>query len=438
MAEDRYDVAVLGAGIVGLAVARELMLRRPVAKVLVVDREPGVAQHQTGHNSGVIHAGVYYTPGSLKAKLCVEGARLMYEYCDQHAIPVERCGKLIVAVRADELRRLNDLEARGRANGVPGLRRVGPAAIGDLEPACRGVAALHSPATGIVDFAAVARAIEAELRGKGVEFALGCEITAIRREPAVVSRQSAASDATGATRPARAGGESTVLVHAEGAFTAGWAIVCAGLWSDRLAVTAGASADPRIVPFRGAYLRLAGPPVVRGLVYPVPDPALPFLGVHITRQIDGGVVLGPTALLVAARDGYRQPARLTSGIRQPLIHSRETLRDARETLTWPGTWGVVREFWRTGLTELAMASSRALFVRKCAQYVPSLSSIAIERRARYGVRAQAVGRGGRLVDDFVIARTPGATHVRNAPSPAATSSFALARRIVDEFEAASA
>jgi L-2-hydroxyglutarate oxidase LhgO len=342
----------------------------------------------------------------------------MYEYCDQHAIPVQRCGKLIVAVRDDELPRLNDLEARGRANGVPGLRRVGPVEIGELEPACRGVAGLHSPATGIVDFAAVARAIEAELRGKDVEFALGLEITAIRREPA--------------------GGQSTVLVHSEGAFTAGWVIACAGLWSDRLAVSAGAPADPRVVPFRGAYLRLAGTPVVRGMVYPVPDPALPFLGVHITRQIDGGVVLGPTALLVASRDGYRQPARPTGGIRQPLIQSRETLRDLRETLTWPGTWGVARDFWRTGMSELAMASSRALFVRKCAQYVPEVGSIAIDRQARYGVRAQAVGRNGRLVDDFVIAQTPGATHVRNAPSPAATSSFALARRIVDEFEAASA
>jgi (S)-2-hydroxyglutarate dehydrogenase len=438
MAAGKYDVAVLGAGIVGLAVAREVTLRRPAARVLVVDRQPAVAEHQTGHNSGVIHAGVYYAPGSLKAVLCVEGARLMYEYCDQHAIPVERCGKLIVAVRDEELPRLNDLEARGRANGVPGLRRVGRAEIGELEPGCQGLAALHSPATGIVDFAAVARAIEAELRGNGVEFALGCEVTAIRREPGPASRHSMASDATGAERPARGGGASTVLVHAQGAFTAGWAIVCAGLWSDRLAVSAGAPTDPRVVPFRGAYLRLAGPSVVRGMVYPVPDPALPFLGVHITRQIDGGVVLGPTALLVATRDGYRRPAKLTGGIRQPLIHSRETLRDARETLTWPGTWRVARDFWRTGLTELAMASSRALFVQKCAQYVPAVGSIAIERRARYGVRAQAVGRNGRLVDDFVIAQTPGATHVRNAPSPAATSSFALARRIVDEFEAASA
>ncbi len=219
---DRYDVAVVGAGIVGLAVAREVLARRPAARVIVIDKSAAVAQHQTGHNSGVIHAGVYYAPGSLKAKLCVQGAKLMYEFCEQNAIPVERCGKLIVAVRDEELPRLADLEVRARANGVPGLRRVEAGEIAEIEPECRGLAALHSPATGIVDFAAVARAIERELRANGVEFALGCEISAIRRES----------------------GPATVLVHAGGAFRADWAIACAGLWSDRLAVSAGAPAEP--------------------------------------------------------------------------------------------------------------------------------------------------------------------------------------------------
>src|SRR5215472_14670539 len=251
MRQDRYDVAVVGAGIVGLAVARELIARRPADRVIVIDKATAVAEHQTGHNSGVIHAGVYYAPGSLKAELCVEGARLMYEFCEQNAIPVERCGKLIVAVRQDELPRLADLEVRARANGVPGLRRVSAAEIAEIEPECRGIAALHSPATGIVDFAAVARAIERELRHKGVDFALGCEITSIRR----------------------ANGQATVLAHSDGAFTAHWAIACAGLWSDRLAITAGAPAEPRVVPFRGAYLRVADGQqrVVRGMVYPVPD-----------------------------------------------------------------------------------------------------------------------------------------------------------------------
>jgi len=407
---DRYDIAVVGAGIVGLAVAREVLTRRPDAKVIVIDKANAVAQHQTGHNSGVIHAGVYYAPGSLKAQLCVQGAKLMYEFCEQNAIAFERCGKLIVAVRKDELPRLNDLEARARANGVPGLRRIEADEISEIEPECRGLAALHSPNTGIVDFAAVATAIERELRCNGVDFALGCEITAIRRE----------------------NGSATVLTHADGEFRASWAIACAGLWSDRLAVSAGAPAEPRVVPFRGAYLRLADrqPPVVRGMVYPVPDPALPFLGVHVTRHIDGGVMLGPTALLVAARDGYsRQVSR-------PAVQA--ALHDAGETLRWPGTWALARDFWRTGVTELTMASSRRLFVKKCSRYVPAVAFMEIERRSVRGVRAQAVDRHGRLVDDFTISQTPGVTHVRNAPSPAATSSFALAARIVDEADTARA
>jgi (S)-2-hydroxyglutarate dehydrogenase len=408
MPADRYDVAVVGAGIVGLAVAREVLMRRPDSKVLVIDKANAVAQHQTGHNSGVIHAGVYYAPGSLKAQLCVQGAKLMYEFCEQNAIAFERCGKLIVAVKNDELPRLNDLEARARANGVPGLRRIEADEISEIEPECRGLAALHSPNTGIVDFAAVARAIERELRCNGVDFALGREITAIRRED----------------------GSATVLTHADGEFRASWAIACAGLWSDRLAVLAGAPAEPRVVPFRGAYLRLADrqPPVVRGMVYPVPDPALPFLGVHVTRHIDGGVMLGPTALLVAARDGYRRQ------VSRPAVQA--ALHDAGETLRWRGTWALARDFWRTGVTELTMASSRRLFVKKCSRYVPAVAFMEIERRSVRGVRAQAVDRRGRLVDDFTISQTPGVTHVRNAPSPAATSSFALAARIVDEADTA--
>jgi (S)-2-hydroxyglutarate dehydrogenase len=396
----RYDLAVVGAGIVGLAAAREFMRRRPGSKLIIIDRQEGVGYHQTGHNSGVIHSGVYYTPGSLKARLCVQGARLMHEFCDANAIAYERCGKLIVAVRPHELPRLAELEARGRANGVPGLRRVGDGEIADIEPECRGLAGLHSPGTGIVDFGAVARAMERELRGLGAVFAFGCAIKAVRRERG-----------------------QTVLVHAGGAYRAAGSVVCAGLWSDRLAVSAGASPDPRIVPFRGAYLRLAanGPPVVRGMVYPVPDPELPFLGVHVTRHIDGHVMLGPTAMLVGARDAYNV----------------RTLRpqDLISTLSWPGTWTVAKRFWRTGLGELHMAASRKAFVRACAQYVPAIESLPIEPTAASGVRAQAVSRDGRLLDDFAISQTPGATHVRNAPSPAATSSLALAREIVDRYEA---
>jgi len=398
---ERYDLAVVGAGIVGLAVAREFLRRHPGSSLIVIDKEASVGFHQTGHNSGVIHSGVYYQPGSLKARLCVEGARLMYEFCDEHAVPYRRCGKLIVAIRPGELPRLADLEERGRANGVPGLRRVGAAEIAEIEPECRGLAALHSPGTGIVDYGAVARAIERELRSQGVTLALGCAITAVRREHG-----------------------RTVLEHAGGAYKVAGSIVCAGLWSDRLAVSAGASPDPRIVPFRGAYLRLAAgqPPVVRGMVYPVPDPRLPFLGVHVTSHIDGHILLGPTAMLVGARDAY----------------SLRTVRprDLLSTLSWPGTWIVAKRFWRTGLDELHMAASRSAFIQACAQYVPAVASMKIDQAASGGVRAQAVGRDGQLLDDFAISHTPGATHVRNAPSPAATSSLALARELVDRYQAA--
>jgi (S)-2-hydroxyglutarate dehydrogenase len=396
-----YDLAVVGAGIVGLAVAREFLLRRPGANLIVVDKQASVGFHQTGHNSGVIHSGVYYKPGSLKARLCVEGARLMYEYCDAHAVPYRRCGKLIVAVSPDELPRLAELEARGHANGVAELRRVSAAEIAEIEPECRGLSALHSPSTGIVDYGTVARAMERELRDQGVTFALGCAITAVRREHG-----------------------QTVLEHAGGSVRADASIVCAGLWSDRLAVSAGASPDPRIVPFRGAYLRLADgqPPVVRGMVYPVPDPQLPFLGVHVTSQMAGHVMLGPTAMLVGARDAY----------------SLRTVRprDVIGTLSWPGTWHVARRFWRTGLDEIYMAASKRAFIRACARYVPAIESVKIDPGTFSGVRAQAVGRDGQLLDDFAISQTPGATHVRNAPSPAATSSLALARELVDRHEAA--
>jgi len=396
----RYDVAVVGAGIVGLAVARELLTRRPDSRLVVIDKHPNVAQHQTSHNSGVIHSGIYYQPGSLKARLCVEGARLMYDYCDENAIPYERCGKLVVALDDTELPRLDALEARARANGVPGLQRVTAAEIRELEPEARGVSALHSPDTGIVDYGEVARTIERELRARGVAFALGHEITGVRR----VSQE-------------------TVVDSRDGAFRAGWAVLCAGLWSDRLAVSAGASPDPRILPFRGAYLRVAEgqAPVVRGMIYPVPDPDLPFLGVHVTKHIDGHVSLGPTAMLVGSREGYRAAWQLSG-------------RDVVSTLAWPGTWKVGQRFWRTGINELRMAASRRSFVAACSTYVPVLESTRLDHVIESGVRAQAVGRDGTLIDDFVISETPGASHVRNAPSPAATSSLALARELVDRME----
>jgi 2-hydroxyglutarate dehydrogenase len=393
------DVVVVGGGILGLAVARELLRRRAGASVTVLERERALARHQTGHNSGVIHAGIYYEPGSLKARLCVEGARELYAYCEEHGVRFERLGKLIVARDESELGRLDELERRGRANEVPGLRRVDAQGLREIEPHARGVAGLHSPATGVVDFAEVALALAADVQAAGGRVEAGCEVTGI-------DAADGAAHAAGSS-----GGGRIRLVHSRGETRARFAVLCAGAWADELAVMAGADPDPRIVPFRGAYLRLRPDRshLVRGLVYPVPDPALPFLGVHLSRHIDGNVSLGPSALLAPAR----------------LAHS----------LAWPGTWRMARRWWRTGLTELAHALSRRRFAREAARYVPELEPGDFSPWYA-GVRAQAVGRDGRLIDDFVISATERALHVRNAPSPAATSALALARLIVDRAETA--
>jgi (S)-2-hydroxyglutarate dehydrogenase len=383
---------------VGLAVARELTKRRPRASVCVLEREASIGTHQTGHNSGVIHAGVYYEPGSLKARLCVEGARELYEYCEEHDIASEACGKVIVATDDGELDRLDELERRGKANGVPGLRRIDAAGIEELEPHARGIAGLHSPGTGIVDFSAVARAYAQDVIEAGGVVASGCGITGVE----VKAR-------------------SLLLTHGHGATEAGHAIFCAGAWSDRLAMMAGADPDPRIVPFRGAYLRLVPErrQLVRSLIYPVPDPSLPFLGVHLTKHIDGDVLIGPTALLAGARDAYKL--------------SRVRRGDLLDTLTWPGSWRMFSHWWRTGLSELRHATLRSAFVRAAARYVPELEVDDVEP-AFAGVRAQALTRDGQLVDDFVFSATERALHVRNAPSPAATSSLAIGRYVVQEAE----
>jgi (S)-2-hydroxyglutarate dehydrogenase len=368
------DLAVVGGGILGLASARELLLRRPALDVVVLERERELAQHQTGHNSGVVHAGIYYEPGSLKARLCVQGARDLYAYCAERGVPFEKRGKLIVARDDGELPRLEELERRGRANGVPGLRRLDAGELRAIEPHARGVAALHSPETGVVDFAEVARALAADVEAAGGRIELGCDVTAPE-----VGRRSR------------------------------FVVFCAGLEADRLAVAAGAEPDPRIVPFRGAYLRLRPDRahLVRGLIYPVPDPSLPFLGVHLSRHVDGDVSLGPGALLAPAR----------------LAHS----------LSWPGTWRMARRWWRTGLSELAHAASTRRFAREAAAYVPELRPGDFERWYA-GVRAQAVARDGTLVDDFVLGTSPGALHVRNAPSPAATSALAIAEVLADRLD----
>jgi L-2-hydroxyglutarate oxidase len=394
------DLAIVGGGIVGLALARELTLRYPQLSVCVLEREDALGTHQTGHNSGVIHAGIYYAPGSLKARLCVEGARDLYAYCERHEIPHERCGKLIVATDASELGRLEELERRGRANAVAGLRRLDAADIEALEPHARGIAGLHSPGTGIVDFGVLARAYARDALEAGAQIAGGCGVSGVRIGARVLS-----------------------LEHAQGVTQAGHAIFCAGAWSDRLAVAAGADPDPRIVPFRGAYLRLVPErrELVRSLIYPVPDPALPFLGVHLTKHINGDVLVGPTALLAGARDAYS------------LMRVRP--RDVLDTLCWPGTWRMLARWWRTGVEELRHAASAAALAHSAARYVPELRAQDV-RPAFAGVRAQALARDGSLLDDFAFSATERALHVRNAPSPAATSSLAIARHVCDRAQEA--
>ncbi len=388
------DLVVVGAGIVGLAVARELALRHDGISVAVLEREPRIAAHQTTHSSGVVHSGIYYEPGSLKARLCVAGMRELYAYCDERGIEARRDGKLIVAADDADLPRLDELERRGTENGVPGLSRVGPDEIRALEPHAAGIAALHSPQTGVVDFGRVAAAYAQDLANKGGEVFTGCAVRSI---------------------------DGRVVAHGLGATTARAVIVCAGAWGDRLARAAGAPAEPRIVPFRGAYLRLRPErdELVRANIYPVPDPELPFLGAHLTRGIDGAVLLGPTALIAGARDAYR--LRRIRGA------------DLRETVAWPGTWRLARRYWRAGLTEIRHAASKRALVAAARRLVPEL------RRADFvagpaGVRAQALGSDGSLVDDFLVSRADRALYVRNAPSPAATSSLPLARLIADEAE----
>ncbi len=392
------DVVVIGGGILGLAVARELLARHPDSDLCLLEREDRLAAHQTSHSSGVIHAGIYYEPGSLKARLCVEGARLLYAYCEERGIEARKGGKLIVAAGDSELPRLDELERRGTENRVPGLRRINGDGIAEIEPHARGVAALHSPETGVVDFARVAASYAADVEAAGGIVVTGCGV-----------------------RRLAPGGQSVRVKHERGSTEAGLVISCAGAWSDRLAVDAGAPAEPRIVPFRGGYLRLRPERrgLVRSMIYPVPDPDLPFLGGHLTRTIDGEVLLGPSALMVGARDAYRI--------------SRLRARDLGSNLSWPGTWRLAGRFWRTGLTEIRHATSRRAFVSELSRFVPELS-VRDVLPGPSGIRAQALDRDGRLVDDFVVQRTGRALHIRNAPSPAATSSLALARLIADESE----
>lgn len=395
------DFAVVGGGIVGLATAREILGLVPDARVCLLESEDRLAAHQTSHTSGVIHAGVYYEPGSLRAKLCVEGAELLNDYCEDHGIAHPATGKLIIASDETQIEPLDRLEQRGRTNGVKGLTRIDSDRIADIEPAARGLEALHSPYTGVVDFTRVASCLAAGFKAAGGTIHLSTPV------------RPAGSGASGGSD-----GAVAHLKTPNGPVCAARAVFCAGLQSDRLARAAGGASSPRIVPVRGGYLKVRSPSrdMVRGNIYPVPDPELPFLGAHLTRTADGSLLIGPTALLVAARDAYRL--------------SRVRLRDLAETAGWPGTWRMTVRHWRATGREIRHALSARALVAEAARMVPGLDIGDVEPGPS-GIRAQALGRDGRLIDDFLVERIGAGVHVRNAPSPAATSSLALARLIAD-------
>ena len=385
---------IVGGGIVGLAVARRLLDLYPGATVTVIEKEVQVGVHQTGHNSGVVHAGVYYPTGSLKAQLCTRGRELLKEACEKWGLPYVQCGKLIIAREDSELPALRRLEERALANGVPGLRWLEGSAITDVEPYVRGVAALHSPQTAIVDFGRVARHLMEDCQQRGGTIILGTEVTGFAPD-----------------------GSGVQVLTAKGDMHADRVVLCAGLQSDRVARLAGDVADPAIVPFRGEYYRLvpAREYLVRGLVYPVPDPRYPFLGVHFTRRVNGGVDVGPNAVLALSREGYSW--------------GRLNLGDLRETITWPGFRKLSRHHWRAGGRELATSLSKHFFVAAARRYIPSLRADDVVRGPA-GVRAQAVAADGTLVDDFQVHFLGSIVAVRNAPSPAATSSLAIAEHLV--------
>ena len=394
MDSSRSDVAVVGGGIVGLATALVLSERFPRCRVTVLDKEPRVAAHQTGHNSGVMHAGIYYKPGSYKARLCVDGVRRMAAFCDAHAIPYERCGKLIVATTADEIPRLEALHERGTANGVPDLRMIGADEVRTIEPHARAVRALHSPQTAIVDYTAVATAMAATLTARGVRVLTGARVDGVSRV-----------------------GRDLVLQTPRGPLTASNVVNCAGLQSDRVAGCMGANPGVRIIPFRGEYYTVRPErQLVRGLIYPVPDPEFPFLGVHFTKRIGGEIEAGPNAVLAFAREGYRM---------------RDiNLADLLGVVGFGGFWRMAGRYWRTGLYEFYRSLSTRLFVRDLQHLVPDITEADLAPGGS-GVRAQAVSPSGALLDDFSIVETANAIHVLNAPSPAATASLAIGEHIAE-------
>ena len=390
---DHFDVAIIGGGIVGLATALGLLEARPGLRLVVFEKETRVGQHQTGHNSGVVHSGVYYKPGSLKAKLCVDGVRKLRTFCEIEGLAYEEYGKILVAVDQSEIPALEEIHRRGIANGVQSLRKLDPGGIREIEPNAAGVAGLHVPGTASVDFQQIAEAMALRLEeGGGV----------IRLDAEVLSMVNGASEIRIGT--------------STGDFLAGYLVNCAGLQCDRVARMAGADPQVQIVPFRGEYYEIKDDRtnLVNGMIYPVPDPRFPFLGVHFTKTVTGDIEAGPNAVLALSREGYRWGS-IDPG-------------DLWETLRHPGLWVVARKYWKTGIGEMVRSASKRAFVAALQRLVPAIEVDDVVR-AGAGVRAQAMDKQGNLLDDFAIEESPRALHVLNAPSPAATASLAIGKHL---------
>jgi L-2-hydroxyglutarate oxidase LhgO len=391
-----FDLTVVGGGIIGLATALEVAQRYPRVKLLVLEKEAGLAAHQTGHNSGVIHSGIYYRPGSLKAQTCVLGASNLVAFCEQHGIAYELCGKVVVVTAEEEMPRLQELFRRGQANGVQGLELIGPERLREIEPHAQGLNALYVPATGIVDFTRVAHTYARLVQERGGEIRTRHQVQkVVRADGGLVLETSSAT------------------VHTK------YLINCGGLFADRLARMAGASLDLRIVPFRGEYYTVAPQrrDLVKNLIYPVPDPALPFLGVHFTRTVTGKIEAGPNAVLAFAREGYSK--------------ADINLKDVWEVFAFAGFRAMAMRYWQTGIGEMYRSVSKRAFLKALQRLLPELTAEDLQPGGS-GVRAQAISREGALVDDFVISATDHAIHVLNAPSPGATASLAIGRLIVDK------
>jgi (S)-2-hydroxyglutarate dehydrogenase len=394
MPDRQCDTAIIGAGIVGLAVALQLLRQNPGLRILVLEKEPEVASHQTGRNSGVIHSGLYYKPGSLKARLCVEGAAAMVKFCRDHEIPHDICGKVIVATSQEEIPALEELLRRGRANGVPNMRELGSAEVRKIEPNATGVRGIHVPGTGITDFRMVAQKYAEMIQSAGGEVLTNAEVRGIVSKANEVALETASG-----------------VIHAR------FVVNCAGLQSDRIAELSGANLGLRIVPFRGEYYEIvpAKHDLIRGLIYPVPDPRFPFLGVHFTKRIHGGVEAGPNAVLAFRREGYTRTSF--------------DLTDTAALAGFPGFWKMASNYWKMGLGEFYRSFSRSAFTAALQKLVPTLTENDIQPGGS-GVRAQALDRSGKLLDDFYFAQQDRILHVCNVPSPAATASLVIGREIV--------